>query len=109
MLLKAASGREDDGDDDDDPDADADAKALAPGDLAQTMLAMIEEVNGIFQISPGTARILLAHNRWNKERLLERYYCGDQDKLFEEARVVKPSAAAVSGSAAGPADAEVCW
>eukprot|EP00051_Salpingoeca_urceolata_P027519 m.481836 g.481836 ORF g.481836 m.481836 type:complete len:517 (-) comp22339_c0_seq1:123-1673(-) len=65
-------------------------ECLTPADLIRTQLQHIEEVNTIFQISPGTARILLAHFNWDKERLVERYYDGDQDKLFREAQVVNP-------------------
>ena len=32
-------------------------------------------------------RMLLNHFRWDKEKLMERYYDGDQEKLFTEARV----------------------
>ena len=35
-------------------------------------------------------RMLLNHFRWDKEKLMERYYDGDQEKLFTEARVVNP-------------------
>jgi len=37
-------------------------------------------------------RMLLNHFRWDKEKLMERYYDGDQEKLFCEARVVNPFA-----------------
>lgn len=37
-----------------------------------------------------TTRILLNHFKWDKEKLMERFYDGDQDKLFSEARVINP-------------------
>lgn len=67
-----------------------DGECLKPSQLIEAQLRAIEEVNTIFQISTGTARILLEHFHWDKERLLERYYDGDQAKLFAEARVVCP-------------------
>lgn len=35
-------------------------------------------------------RMLLNHFRWDKEKLMERYYDGDQEKLFSEAHVANP-------------------
>lgn len=30
------------------------------------------------------------HFKWDKEKLMERFYDGDQEKLFAEARVINP-------------------
>lgn len=102
----------------DDPDADNDnevtVEVLTPQYLYSTQLAAIEEVNSIFQIPPATARILLQHYQWDRERLLDRYYGGDTDKMFEEARCVNPAtlmrtdgggggAGGAAGDGAGPA------
>eukprot|EP00128_Syssomonas_multiformis_P005032 Colp12_sorted_trinity150504_noHs@20653 len=65
-------------------------ECLKPKDLISTQLKNIEEVNQIFQISASDARILLQHFGWDKERLVERYYDGDQEKLFAEAHIVNP-------------------
>lgn len=43
-----------------------------------------------FQIPATTTRILLNHFKWDKEKLMERFYDGDQDQLFSEARVINP-------------------
>lgn len=37
-----------------------------------------------------TTRILLNHFKWDKEKLMERLYDGDQEALFSEARVINP-------------------
>lgn len=37
-----------------------------------------------------TTRILLNHFRWDKEKLMERYYDGDQEALFKAAHVINP-------------------
>lgn len=42
------------------------------------------------QIPVTTTRILLNHFKWDKEKLMERFYDGDQEKLFSEAHVVSP-------------------
>ncbi len=57
---------------------------------------MDAEVGGILHIAPSTARALLMHTRWNKHRLFERYFSAEQAKLFDEARVVKPSMTATT-------------
>lgn len=43
-----------------------------------------------FQIPATTTRILLNHFKWDKEKLMERFYDGDQEKLFAEAHVINP-------------------
>ena len=43
-----------------------------------------------FKIPATTTRILLNHFKWDKEKLMERFYDGDQEKLFAEARVINP-------------------
>ena len=43
---------------------------------------------------PTVTRMLLNHFRWDKEKLMERFYDGDQEKLFSEAHVVNPFAKA---------------
>ena len=42
------------------------------------------------QIPSTVTRILLNHFKWDKEKLMERYYDGDQERLFSEAHVVSP-------------------
>lgn len=44
----------------------------------------------IFQIPATTTRILLNHFKWDKEKLMERYYDGDQEKFFCDAHVINP-------------------
>lgn len=44
----------------------------------------------LVQIPATTARILLNHFKWDKEKLMEKYYDGDQDSFFREAHVINP-------------------
>ena len=46
--------------------------------------------NFSFQIPATTTRILLNHFKWDKEKLMERFYDGDQEKLFAEAHAINP-------------------
>lgn len=54
------------------------------------MVDCIREVNQIVEIPATTTRILLNHFKWDKEKLMEKFYDSDQDKLFKEAHVVSP-------------------
>jgi len=63
---------------------------LNPEQIVQHMVDCIKDVNQVLQIPATTTRILLNHFRWDKEKLMERYYIGDQQKLFEEAHVIPP-------------------
>lgn len=42
------------------------------------------------QIPATTTRILLNHFKWDKEKLMEKYYDGDQETFFKEAHVINP-------------------
>ncbi|XP_013390777.1 E3 ubiquitin-protein ligase arih1 [Lingula anatina] len=65
-------------------------EVLSPELIVQHMVDCIKEVNTVVQLPATTTRILLSHFRWDKEKLMERYYDGDQDQLFSEAHVVSP-------------------
>ncbi|KAL5003908.1 hypothetical protein ScPMuIL_017364 [Solemya velum] len=65
-------------------------EVLTADKIVQFMVDCIKEVNAVVQIPSTITRILLNHFKWDKEKLMERYYDGDQDKLFSEAHVVSP-------------------
>jgi len=65
-------------------------EVLTAEQLTQHMVDTIKEVNAIVEIPATTTRILLNHFKWDKEKLMEMYYDGDQDKLFNEAHIVSP-------------------
>jgi ariadne-1 len=58
----------------------------------------------VLELPPTTTRILLHHFRWDKEKLMERFYDGDQDRLFKEAHIVSPFKSVNSG---GPSTSTV--
>jgi len=64
--------------------------ALTPESIVVSMKKSIDEVNSVFEIPSATARILLTHFKWDKEKLLERYYSSDQESLFKEAHCISP-------------------
>lgn len=69
---------------------DGNYKVLTPEEIVQHMVDCIKDVNQIVEIPATTTRILLNHFKWDKEKLMERYWDGDQDKLFADAHVISP-------------------
>lgn len=85
MEIEAASPRERASDVDDYP-----FEVLSTEEIVQHMVDSIKDVNTVVEIPATTTRILLNHFKWDKEKLMERFYDGDQEKLFAEARVINP-------------------
>ncbi|KAK2154253.1 hypothetical protein LSH36_273g03080 [Paralvinella palmiformis] len=65
-------------------------EVLTTEQIVRHMVDCIKEVNTVVQIPATITRILLTHFKWDKEKLMECYYDGDQDKLFSEAHVISP-------------------
>lgn len=65
-------------------------EVLSTEEIVQHMVDSIQEVNAVVQMPNTTTRILLNHFKWDKEKLMERLYDGDQEALFSEARVINP-------------------
>ena len=75
-------------------------EVLTPDKIVNHMIDCIKEVNQVLELPPTTTRILLHHFRWDKEKLMERFYDGDQDRLFKEAHIVSPFKNVASSSGA---------
>ncbi|KAK2704019.1 E3 ubiquitin-protein ligase ariadne-1-like [Artemia franciscana] len=69
---------------------DFEFKVLNPDQIMSFMTESIEEVNNVLQLPQTTTRMLLQHFKWDKEKLMDRFYDGDQEKMFKEAHVVSP-------------------
>ena len=55
------------------------------------MVDCIKEVNEVIKLPSTTVRLLLHHFRWDKEKLMERFYDPNhQDELFRQAHIVNP-------------------
>lgn len=67
-------------------------EVLSSEEVVQLMIDTINEINRVVEIPAATIRILLNHFRWDKEELMERFFDGDQEKLFAEAHVINPFA-----------------
>lgn len=74
-------------------------EVLTPELIVKNMIETIREVNQVIQLPPTTTRILLHHFRWDKEKLMERFYDGNQDRLFKDAHIVNPFKASSSSQA----------
>lgn len=71
-------------------DDDYQYEVLSTDDIVQHMTDCIKEVNTVVQIPATTTRILLNFFNWDKEKLMEKFFDGNQDELFKEAHVINP-------------------
>jgi len=78
-------------------------EVLSTEDIVAHMVESIKEVNNVTQIPTTTIRILLNHFKWDKEKLMERFYSDDQEEMFKAAQVISPfkTLSAASTSSAG--------
>ena len=61
---------------------------MSTEDIVAHMVESIKEVNNVTQIPTTTIRILLNHFKWDKEKLMERFYSDDQEEMFKAAQVL---------------------
>ncbi|KAG9508821.1 E3 ubiquitin-protein ligase ARIH1 [Fragariocoptes setiger] len=66
-------------------------EVLTSDQIVEHMISCIKDVNTVVQLSPTITRILLNHFKWDRERLYERYYDGNKERLFKEAHIVDPA------------------
>lgn len=71
-------------------DDDFQYEILSPSDVSQAMLNLVSEANTVLQIPISTTKTLLAVFKWDKEKLLDRFFDIDQDKIFADSNVVHP-------------------
>ncbi|XKL68058.1 hypothetical protein PGB90_003549 [Kerria lacca] len=90
-------------------------EVLSTEQIVQHMVDSIKEVNSVIQLPHTTIRILLNHFKWDKEKLMERYYDGDQEQLYTEARVVNPYRKSINAQkkqsrrSTGTEECEICY
>ncbi|CAF1055744.1 unnamed protein product [Rotaria sordida] len=64
---------------------------LTQDEIVKYMVECIKEVNEVIKLPSTTVRLLLHHFRWDKEKLMERFYDNNhQDELFRQAHIVNP-------------------
>lgn len=90
-------------------------EVLSTDEIVKHMLDCIREVNTVVQIPSTITRILLNFFNWDKEKLMEKFFDGNQDDLFREARVVNPFKKIntvkpkVVNKALGTEECEICY
>ncbi|XP_064421831.1 E3 ubiquitin-protein ligase arih1 isoform X2 [Latimeria chalumnae] len=72
-------------------DEDYRYEVLTAEQILQHMVECIREVNEVIENPATITRILLSHFNWDKEKLMERYFDGNLEKLFAECHVINPS------------------
>ncbi|XP_058795261.1 E3 ubiquitin-protein ligase arih1l-like [Phymastichus coffea] len=77
-------------DSDDDEDEKYQFKVLTIEEIVEEIADCIKEVNVIVQMPPTVTRNLLIYFNWDKQTLMEKYYGGNPEKLFEEAKIANP-------------------
>ncbi|XP_055854750.1 E3 ubiquitin-protein ligase ariadne-1 isoform X1 [Episyrphus balteatus] len=65
-------------------------EVLTTDQIVQHMIDCINDVNVVVNLPRTITRILLNHYKWDKERLMERYFDGNQEDFFREAHVINP-------------------
>jgi len=91
-------------------DDDFEYEVLSTEQIVRTMTENIQAVIEVVQLPPTTVRILLNHFKWNKAKLMERYY-GDseeQEKMFKDAKVVSPLQSKAGGSGGSKKSSDSC-
>lgn len=82
-------------------------QVLTTEQIVLYMTEIIKDVVNVAELPPTTARILLNHFNWDKDRLMEEMFDGDQDKLFAKTKVPNPFKVAESLSKSKLADKPV--
>lgn len=60
---------------------------LNTNQIVESMVSSIREVNSVVSLNATITRILLNHFHWDKERLYERFFDGNTEALFKEAKI----------------------
>ncbi|XP_065363902.1 E3 ubiquitin-protein ligase ariadne-1 [Calliphora vicina] len=65
-------------------------EVLTTDEIVLHQREIIDEVKGVLKLPPTITRMLLNHFKWDKERLLEKYFDGNAEDLFKLAHIVNP-------------------
>mmetsp|Transcript_3584 Transcript_3584/g.3960 ORF Transcript_3584/g.3960 Transcript_3584/m.3960 type:complete len:523 (-) Transcript_3584:184-1752(-) len=72
---------------------------LKPEDIVKQQIGQINQIAELFEIPSPSARLLLNHFGWNTDKLIERFYDGDAEKLFKESGIQDPRASGETSDA----------
>ena len=65
-------------------------EVLTTEQVLQHMNECVKQVSVVTEMPSTIVRMLLNHFRWDEQKLMERFYDGDQEKFFSEAQVANP-------------------
>jgi ariadne-1 len=65
---------------------------LTQNQYIELMMNYVDEVKDILQLPTSIIKLLLHYYKWNKQRLLEKFYEIDQDEFFHQAKIINPFA-----------------
>ncbi|EDV46561.1 potential E3 ubiquitin-protein ligase ariadne-1 [Drosophila erecta] len=65
-------------------------KVLTTDEIVQHQREIIDEANLLLKLPTPTTRILLNHFKWDKEKLLEKYFDDNTEEFFKCAHVINP-------------------
>ncbi|XP_028893793.1 E3 ubiquitin-protein ligase ariadne-1 [Zeugodacus cucurbitae] len=65
-------------------------EVLSTDEIVLHQREIIDEVNNVLKLPPTIIRILLNHYKWDKEKLLEKYFDGNTEEFFKGAHVINP-------------------
>ena len=54
------------------------------------MMNYVDEIKDILQLSSSIIKLLLNHFKWNKQRLLEKFYEINPEEFFQQAKIINP-------------------
>ncbi|CAG2171112.1 unnamed protein product [Oppiella nova] len=63
-------------------------EVLTIDEIQKQIHGCIEEIKAVIQLSSATIRTLLAHFKWDTQKLLERLFDGNQEQLFADIGIV---------------------
>lgn len=74
----------------DECDDSCDYEIISSDKIAEVMDARISEVSSVTSLPKTITRILLGYFKWDQDKLIEKYFDGDQKKIFTDAQIVHP-------------------
>ena len=70
--------------------------------IVSQMSDSVKEVNGVTRIPEAKVKVLLNHFKWDKQKLMERFYADEQDDIFKE---IIP----IQADSANMVECEICF
>ena len=63
---------------------------LTPDEYIELMMNYVDEVKDILKLPSSIIKLLLHYFKWNKQRLLEKFYEMNHEEFFQQAKIINP-------------------